>query len=141
MAIALAATPAYAEKLVSGLCVNSQRSRPDRLTILNQLKAAGVKVIRTSFPAPARPNDGKTIPVWITEWGVENPDKNCPSDESAREPIVKETMDNLRALAAKGKFAAAIYYQWDSYPVKRFDPSSVFRCVALTESGKSVLME
>ena len=78
-------------------------------------------------------------PLWITEWGVENQDRNCPSREEKRIQLVRETMKDLDELAAKGRVAVAIYYRWDSYPVSNFDPASVVRCGHLTESGKLVV--
>jgi len=84
-----------------------------------------------------KPTDGK--PCWITEWGVNNFDRNCPPDDTIRAPIVKETMTNMRALAKQGRLVEALYYRWDSYPASFFDPTTVYRCDMLTESGKLVV--
>jgi hypothetical protein len=87
---------------------------------------------------PANSAAGK--PCWITEWGIDNKDMSCPLDDTARTALVKEIMDDFRGFAKQGRLIGAMYFAWNSDPwAKTVDAKSIYRCGALTESGKLAL--
>jgi hypothetical protein len=95
-------------------------------------------VSAVSVCQPAGATSGK--PCWITEWGVDNPQQTCPTDDTARAAIVTETMNNFRELASAGRLADVFYYAWNSPPgSQRIDPPSIYRCGQLTEAGRLAL--
>lgn len=74
-------------------------------------------------------------PCWITEWGFPNADLSCPAREAARTLLIEE----LRAdfAASQREIAGIDYFSWNSDPwAKKVDADSVYRCGALTESGR-----
>jgi hypothetical protein len=73
-------------------------------------------------------------PCWITEWGFANDSKACPSDEKVRSLLVQEMMGDFRQLAQEKRITALLYYSWIGD--QSFD---VYRCGALTESGRSAI--
>ncbi|WP_183572628.1 hypothetical protein HDF18_05150 [Mucilaginibacter sp. X5P1] len=80
-------------------------------------------------------------PCWITEWGFSNNDKSCPIDDSARALLIKETMGNFLDLARQGRLISVFYYSWNSAPGStQINPSSIYRCGALTDAGKLTLI-
>ncbi|RXH53952.1 hypothetical protein [Granulicella sibirica] len=70
-------------------------------------------------------------PCWITEWGFANNSKACPSDEKARGLLVEEMMGDFRQLAQEKRVTGLLYYSWIGDR-----PYDVYRCGALTESGR-----
>lgn len=74
-------------------------------------------------------------PCWLTEWGLPVDSTTCPADDTRRETAVRETLDSLRPLVREGALAALLYYEWENDS----DPLSIFRCGALTKSGRMVL--
>jgi hypothetical protein len=84
--------------------------------------------------SPANSKIGK--PCWITEWGIKNDDRSCPLDDTKREIVIKDMMNNFRELANSSRVVAAIYFSWNTDPwAKQLDPLTVFRCSALTKGG------
>jgi hypothetical protein len=82
--------------------------------------------------------DGK--PCWVTEWGFPNADVTCPPKESARTMLVEELRGDFAAAAADHRLVGIDYFAWDSDPwSKTIDSDSVYRCGALTESGKQAV--
>jgi hypothetical protein len=82
--------------------------------------------------------DGK--PCWVTEWGFPNADLTCPPKEASRTMLVEELRGDFAAAAADHRLAGIDYFAWDSDPwSKTTDSDSVFRCGALTESGKQAV--
>lgn len=79
--------------------------------------------------SPVGSPNGK--PCWVTEWGFANVNKACPSDEHSRSALVQEMMGNFGQLIHEKRLAALIYYSWIGDP-----PFDVYRCGALTESGR-----
>ncbi|SDS82700.1 hypothetical protein SAMN05216490_1894 [Mucilaginibacter mallensis] len=79
-------------------------------------------------------------PGWITEWGFNNTDMNCPINDTNRTLLVKEMMNNYRPYVQQGRLVGLLYFSWNSDPLsKNVSFGSIFRCGALTESGKSAL--
>ncbi len=76
-------------------------------------------------------------PCWITEWGFPNADVSCPAKEAGRTLLVEELRRDFAAAAAAHRLVGIDYFSWDSDPwSKQVDPDSVYRCGALTESGR-----
>jgi hypothetical protein len=76
-------------------------------------------------------------PCWITEWGFPNADLSCPAKETGRTLLVEELRSDFAATAAEHRLAGIDYFSWNSDPwSKQVDPDSVYRCGALTESGR-----
>jgi hypothetical protein len=76
-------------------------------------------------------------PCWVTEWGFPNADVSCPPKETGRTLLVEELRSDFTAAAAEHRLAGIDYFSWDSDPwSKKIDPDSVYRCGALTESGR-----
>jgi len=117
-----------------------------------------------SYPSPGRPGDptasaqraarldsvdlaecratgsagGK--PCWITEWGFPNADLSCPAKEAGRTLLIEELRADFAVAAAEHRLAGIDYFSWDSDPwAKQTDPDSVYRCGALTESGRQAV--
>jgi hypothetical protein len=82
--------------------------------------------------SPAGSPNGK--PCWITEWGFTNANTACPADEQSRGLLVREMMEDIAQLAHEGLLTALIYYSWIGDP-----PFDVYRCGALTESGRAAI--
>jgi hypothetical protein len=82
--------------------------------------------------------DGK--PCWITEWGFPNKDLSCPAKEAARTLLIEELRGDFAAAALENRLVGIDYFSWDSDPwSKTIDPDSVYRCGALTESGRQAV--
>lgn len=87
---------------------------------------------------PPGSRDGK--PCWITEWGFENRDMNCPIDERARTLLVRETHAQFAKFAADRRLAGIFYFTWSGNdPAKQPPAYAVYRCGALTEAGWAAL--
>jgi len=87
---------------------------------------------------PAGSKDGK--PCWITEWGFPNNDVSCPTNDKSRTQLVKQMRADFAKAAAQGRLVGAMLFTWDSDPwSKSVDKDSVYRCGALTESGREAL--
>ena len=83
-------------------------------------------------------SEGK--PCWITEWGFPNKDLSCPAKEAGRTLLVGELRSDFAAADAEHRLAGIDYFAWDSDPwSKQTDPDSVYRCGALTESGRQAI--
>ena len=79
-------------------------------------------------------------PCWVTEWGFPNTDVTCPPKETNRTMLVEELRGEFAAAAAGHLLAGIDYFAWDSDPwSKTVDADSVYRCGALTESGKQAI--
>jgi hypothetical protein len=83
---------------------------------------------------------GRGKPCWVTEWGFQNQELSCPSNETDRATLVRELMSDFRPYIQQGRVVGLFYYVWsrDAW-AKQEDPYSVFRCGALTESGRLAL--
>jgi len=76
-------------------------------------------------------------PCWLTEWGFNNANMKCPIDDSGRTLLVREMMDSLRPYVREGRLAGLFAYAWNDPPgAKSASPLTLYRCGALTESGK-----
>ncbi|RBP06393.1 hypothetical protein DFR50_13113 [Roseiarcus fermentans] len=92
--------------------------------------------------AACRPRGaGAGKPCWITEWGFPNADLACPSArEAGRTLLVEETRAAFSEAAAEGRLMGIDYFSWNSDPwSKEPDADSVFRCGALTQSGRAAM--
>jgi hypothetical protein len=79
-------------------------------------------------------------PCWITEWGFPNADVTCPPKEKNRTLLIKELRADFAAAAAEHRLSGIDYFSWDSDPwSKQIDADSVYRCGALTESGRAAI--
>lgn len=74
--------------------------------------------------------EGRGKPCWVTEWGIANPQKVCPLDDSRREAAVDAVQDIFDDLRNAERLKAAFYYDWDTH--ERY---SVFRCGTLSPAG------
>jgi hypothetical protein len=117
-----------------------------------------------SYPSPGRPGDPTAAaqratrlnsvdlaecratgsaggkPCWITEWGFPNADLSCPAKEAGRTLLIEELRKDFAAAAAEHRLAGIDYFSWNSDPwAKETDPDSVYRCGALTESGRQAI--
>jgi hypothetical protein len=75
---------------------------------------------------------GRGHSCWLTEWGVRQPNLACPSDESKRVPLIRETLERIAASVRQKRIAGSYYYDWDDKPIE----FAVWRCGGLTEAGK-----
>ena len=117
-----------------------------------------------SYPSPGRPGDPtaaaaragrlKSVdlaecraegtaggkPCWITEWGFPNADLSCPAKEAGRTLLIEELRGDFAAAAAQHRLTGIDYFAWNSDPwAKQVDSDSVYRCGALTESGRQAV--
>jgi hypothetical protein len=80
---------------------------------------------------------GQGKPCWITEWGFQNPDESCPVNDTVRVTLVREFMADLQPYVQAKRLRGLFYYDWEREPgAKHEDPNSIYRCGALTPSGK-----
>ena len=76
-------------------------------------------------------------PCWLTEWGFNNADANCPINDASRTSLVREMMGNLRPYVQDGRLVGLFSYAWNDVPgAKTVSPLTLFRCGSLTQSGK-----
>lgn len=78
-------------------------------------------------------------PCWLTEYAFNNQDKSCPEDDSARVQLMREQREAFRKHVQQGRLTALIYYSWSGLPSDLENAGAIFRCGALTESGKLAL--
>jgi hypothetical protein len=79
-------------------------------------------------------------PCWITEWGFPNTDRSCPAKEAGRTLLIEEVRRDFAAAAAAHRLVGIDYFAWDSDPwSKQVDADAVYRCGALTESGRQAV--
>jgi hypothetical protein len=93
---------------------------------------------RAGSQAPVLPGRSLAKPCWLTEWGISNSSKACPSDDANRRQAIEGERSALAQFVQQGKLAAAIYYTWDGVPPGSA-PIGVFRCGVLTEAGAAAL--
>jgi hypothetical protein len=77
-------------------------------------------------------------PCWITEWGINNEDTNCPPDDKERAKAVEDCMDDFRELNRQGRLVGVVYFSWN-FGSKERPGSVIYRCDQLLESGKRAL--
>ncbi len=83
---------------------------------------------------------GEGKPCWITEWGFPNADLSCPAKEAGRTLLIEELRRDFAVAAAEHRLVGIDYFSWNSDPwAKQTDPDSVYRCGALTESGRQAV--
>ena len=120
---------------------------------LDILKADGLDAVVDGYGVHIYPNVNQTLsqrtrdfedllrscapgarghPCWLTEWGVRQPNLACPSDESKRVPLIRETLERIAANVRQKRIGGSYYYDWDDKPAE----FAVWRCGGLTEAGK-----
>ena len=89
-----------------------------------------------------------TKPCWLTEWGLPNKDESCPPNDVARTKAAQAERAAFQQFVQQGRLAAILYYSWSGVlpfswrhddSNSKNDPYTIFRCGALTESGKVAL--
>jgi len=89
-----------------------------------------------------------TKPCWLTEWGLPIKDESCPLNDAARTKAAQAERGAFQQFAQQGRLAAILYYSWSGVlpfswqhddTNSKNDPYTIFRCGALTESGKVAL--
>jgi hypothetical protein len=85
---------------------------------------------------PAGDIHGK--PCWLTEWGFNNKDMNCPLNDGGRVLLVREMMGHFRSYVQSGRLVGLLSYAWNDLPEAKYPRSgyTLFRCGAPTESGR-----
>ena len=78
-------------------------------------------------------------PCWLTEWGVSSPGQSCPLNDEARTQVVIDERNAFAPFVSQGQLAAIIYFPWSGLPDQKVDPNAIFRCGALSNSGKLAL--
>jgi len=142
--VSLAATIAFLrahglDSLVDAYGVHSypSASQPGNPTAAAQ-RAARLNSVDLAECRASGSKEGK--PCWITEWGFPNKDVSCPPNETARTLLIEEVRSDFAAAAAEHRLAGIDYFSWDSDPwSKTIDADSVYRCGALTESGRAAI--
>jgi hypothetical protein len=142
--VSLAATIAFLrahglDSLVDAYGVHSYPSagQPGNPTAAAQ-RAARLSSVDLAECRPRGTAGGK--PCWITEWGFPNADLSCPAKEAGRTLLVEELRRDFAVVAAEHRLAGIDYFSWNSDPwAKGTDPDSVYRCGALTESGRQAI--
>lgn len=81
------------------------------------------------------PPGGAGKPCWLTEWGVEDGDHACPTQDARRTAVVEEFRSAIRPAIRDGRIKAMIFYAWDGDN----DPHALVRCGALTKAGRAAL--
>ena len=78
-------------------------------------------------------------PCWLTEWGVSSPGQSCPLNDEARTQVITDERKVFAPFVSQGQLAAIIYFPWSGLPDQKVDPNAIFRCGALSNSGKLAL--
>ena len=78
-------------------------------------------------------------PCWLTEWGVSSPGQSCPINDDGRIQVVTDERKAFAQFVKQGRLAAIIYFPWSGLPGQKVDPNAIFRCGALSKSGKLAL--
>jgi hypothetical protein len=88
-----------------------------------------------------------TKPCWLTEWGFPNGSTACPLDDAGRAQAVQAERAAFKQYVAQGRLKAILYYSWSGVvpfnwePADKNnnDPYNIFRCGALSDSGKKAV--
>ncbi len=142
--VSLAATIAFLRShgldlLVDAYGVHSYPSagRPGNATAAAQ-RAARLNSVDLAECRATGTAGGK--PCWITEWGFPNKDLSCPVNDADRTLLVEELRNDFATAATEHRLSGIDYFAWDSDPwAKQTDSDSVYRCGALTESGREAI--
>jgi len=76
------------------------------------------------------PGEGK--PCWLTEWGLAG-GAACSGNDALRVALMHEILGDFRQFAREGRLKGLLYYAWAEAEY------GIYRCAALTESGRLVL--
>lgn len=82
--------------------------------------------------AECRP-PGEGRPCWVTEWGLPSSSVACPGNDEGRAAVVRELLGDFRQYKSAGRLTGLLYYAWSD------DKYGLYRCGALTETGRLVL--
>ena len=78
-------------------------------------------------------------PCWLTEWGISSPGQACPNNDDARTQVIADERKAFAQFVSQGRVVAFIYFPWSGLPDQKVDPNAIFRCGALSKSGKLAL--
>ena len=76
---------------------------------------------------------------WLTEWGISSPGQSCPINDDARTQVITDERKAFVQFVSQGRVTAFIYFPWSGLPGQKVDPNAIFRCGALSKSGKLAL--
>jgi hypothetical protein len=85
------------------------------------------------------PGSSAGKPCWVTEWGLNNGATNCPLDDTSRARVTREMMGDFAPYARRGSLAGLVYFAWTGTPGSPPLSSALWRCGALSESGRAAL--
>ncbi len=77
------------------------------------------------------PGQGK--PCWVTEWGMPASGAACTENDKERAALVRELLGDFRQHVREGRLRGLLYYAWLD------DKYGLYRCGALTESGRLII--
>ncbi|MDE1149956.1 MAG: hypothetical protein PW843_25675 [Azospirillaceae bacterium] len=76
----------------------------------------------------------------VTEWNFPQNNKSCPLDDTDHAKLVADMTNMFQKYADEGRVSSLYYFAWnDDAWSKNVTSASLFRCGALTESGKVFL--
>jgi hypothetical protein len=79
---------------------------------------------------------GPKTHCWVTEWGLNNANTQCPVDDSDRAQKMSVARQGYDRLVTNRAVTGLYYFAWNTDPwSKSVDPLSLYRCGGLTESG------
>jgi hypothetical protein len=120
------------DKLADGYSVHFYPNSDPRLTAAERATALEQSGILAACGRGAKP-------CWLTEWGLNNPNRSCPIGDAVRTHTVEAERAVFKPYVEQGRLAAVIYYSWSGVPGAKEDPGGIFRCGALTGAGKLAL--
>jgi hypothetical protein len=77
------------------------------------------------------PTQGK--PCWLTEWGLPALGAGCLDSDAPRAARMRALLGDFRQFVSQGRLTGLVYFSWDD------GKYGIYRCHALTESGRLVL--
>lgn len=117
------------DELVDGYGVHFYPSNPDPNTPVSE-RVDGLRERALALCTSAKP-------CWLTEWGFANRDLSCPIHDETRVKLIQTEREAFASFVKQGTLAAIIYYNWTA--LHGYESQAIFRCGALTDSGKLAL--
>lgn len=75
-------------------------------------------------------------PCWVTEWGFNTRDQTCPLNDDARKEEIQTERRAFEDFVRQKRLVALLFYSWSGSPGAKEEVGAIFRCGALTESGR-----